>query len=632
MSSRLHGIYDLVMELGSNPFLIFTCAIALAVSYFSGGHPADAALIATIYCGIPIILEASVAVVKEHDIKADLLVSIAIVASAAIGEMFAAGTVAVIMQIGSYLEERTVAKARSGVEKLASMRPVNARVLRDGEWVEIPAAQAAVGDRVRVLAGETIPADGRIVDGHGSVDQSVLTGESLPVEKDVGDSVSGGTVNTAGAFEFTAEKVGDDASIGRIIRLVESADPGRTKIVRAADKWATYIVIAALTAAIGTYLFTFDIYRAVTILVVFCPCSFVLATPTAVMAAIGNAARHGVLVRAGDAMERLAAVDTITFDKTGTLTEGRLKVESVETSGSASRDEVYSKAASAEMLSEHPVGKAIVESYVQEFGRSPEQPGSFEMLPGRGVTAEVGGESVSVGNRAYMDGLGIDAGAADEREGRTSALVSSDRSVVGTIYLSDAVRKESRHVLSALRKERARSIIITGDSAGAALRVAKQVGADDVVYGCLPEDKMRIVGSMGESGMTVCMVGDGVNDAAALRAAHVGVAMGLGSDVAMENSDIVLSSGGIAPLVQTVALARRMLKVIHVNLAMAMVINTAALVLAMFGTIGPIAGAVIHNAGSIAVMISSATLLVWRRKSRMPAEARARAGAAKPAA
>lgn len=270
--------------------------------------PFDMAWIAIVLCGLPIILEAVVGLVTAFDIKADVLVSLALIASICIGEEFAAGEVAFIMQLGALLEELTVAKARAGIEKLVHLTPQTARVLRECREEIVPAEQVRVGDRIRVLPGESIPVDGVIVSGQTSINQAVMTGESLPVDKTVGDFVSSGTVNQFGAFEMEASKVEEDSSIQRMIRLVQSADAGKAKIVGIADRWATWIVVIALTAAALTWLLTGQIIRAVTILVVFCPCALVLATPTAIMAAIGNATKHGFLMREGDALERLAGV------------------------------------------------------------------------------------------------------------------------------------------------------------------------------------------------------------------------------------------------------------------------------------------------------------------------------------
>lgn len=349
--------------------------------------PFDMAWIAIVLCGIPIILEAVIGLVTAFDIKADVLVSLALIASICIGETFAAGEVAFIMQLGGLLEELTVARARAGIEKLVHLTPQTARVLRGGKEEILPAERVQVGDRIRVLTGESIPVDGVILSGQTSINQAVMTGESLPVDKTVGDTVSSGTVNQFGAFEMEAAKVGEDSSIQRMIRLVQSADAGKAKIVGIADRWATWIVVIALSAAAITWAVTGQIIRAVTILVVFCPCALVLATPTAIMAAIGNATKHGFLVREGDALERLAKAKVIAFDKTGTLTCGVPKVVAAESvSARFGSDEVYRLAASAEQLSEHPLGKAIVRC-CKKTGAALAAAEDFEMIPGRGVRA-----------------------------------------------------------------------------------------------------------------------------------------------------------------------------------------------------------------------------------------------------
>ena len=362
---------EYLLELGGTKkdivFLVIS-GISLICSFFDLlPLPFDAAWAAILLCGVPIVLEAFIGLVTAFDIKADVLVSMALIASICIGEDFAAGEVAFIMQIGGLLEELTVAKARAGIEKLVHLTPRTARRQGpDGEEI-IPAEQVRVGDLLRVLPGESIPVDGVIVSGQTSVNQAVMTGESLPVDKTVGDSVASGTVNQFGTFEMRAEKVGEDSSIQRMIRLVQSADAGKAKIVGLADRWATWIVVIALVAAALTWLISGEIIRAVTILVVFCPCGLVLATPTAVMAAIGNATKHGFLVREGDALERLTSVRALAFDKTGTLTYGTPEVtEVVSISEDVSREELYELAVAAEQYSEHPLGKAIVHCWKQE--------------------------------------------------------------------------------------------------------------------------------------------------------------------------------------------------------------------------------------------------------------------------
>lgn len=365
--------------------------------------PFNIAWVAILLCGVPIVLEAVIGLVTRFDIKADALVSLALIASVCIGEDFAAGEVAFIMQLGALLEDLTVARARAGIEKLVRLTPQTARILEGGKKKVIPADQVKVGDILRVLPGEGIPMDGVILSGQTSINQAVMTGESLPVDKTAGDEVSSGTVNQFGTFDMKATKVGEDSSIQRMIRLVQSADADKAKIVGIADRWATWIVVIALTAAALTWAISGQIIRAVTILVVFCPCALVLATPTAIMAAIGNAAKHGFLVREGDALERLAEVRLVTFDKTGTLTCGTPRVVAVKSVVSEyTEDEVYCLAASAEQFSEHPLGKAIVTSYRGENRGALQTAGNFKMKLGRGVTAVINGKNVLAGNVELM--------------------------------------------------------------------------------------------------------------------------------------------------------------------------------------------------------------------------------------
>lgn len=362
--------------------------------------PFDIAWVAIILCGVPIILEAIIGLVTSFDIKADVLVSLALIASICIHEDFAAGEVAFIMQLGALLEDLTVARAQAGIEKLVKLTPQTARVIEGEKETIIPAQQVKIGALIRVLPGETIPVDGVIISGQTSINQAVMTGESLPVDKGAGDEVSSGTVNQFGAFEMKATKVGEDSSIQRMIRLVQSADAGKAKIVGLADRWATWIVVTALTAAILTWLITGEPIRAVTILVVFCPCSLVLATPTAIMAAIGNATKHGFLVKEGDALERLAKVKRVTFDKTGTLTVGVPKVVLVQSVVDTYSDqEIYALAASAEKKSEHPLGKAIIRCFKSDIGEEIAETGNFTMVPGQGVKADINGKVVCAGNK-----------------------------------------------------------------------------------------------------------------------------------------------------------------------------------------------------------------------------------------
>ena len=581
--------------------------------------PFDMAWIAIILCGLPIILEAVIGLLTAFDIKADVLVSLALIASVCIGETFAAGEVAFIMQLGALLEELTVARARAGIEKLVHLTPQTARVLRNGKEEIIPAEQVTVGAHIRVLPGECVPVDGVILSGQTSINQAVMTGESLPVDKTVGDTVSSGTVNQFGAFEMEATKVGEDSSIQRMIRLVQSADAGKAKIVGLADRWATWIVVIALTAAALTWLVSGEIIRAVTILVVFCPCALVLATPTAIMAAIGNATKHGFLVREGDALERLAKAKVIAFDKTGTLTYGTPEVVAVNNVGDIKKESLYRLTASAERHSEHPLGKAIVRCY-QKNGATLADAADFRMIPGRGVCAKVEDRTVLAGNPALLREQGVALAPQPEaegyiRQGCTVTYVAVDGVFAGFLALSDTLRQESADTISALSALGVQTVLLTGDNENAAKAVANKLHISQVRANCLPEGKLQAIGEYQAQGLPVCMMGDGVNDAPALKKADVGIAMGgVGSDIAVDAADIALVDDEVKELPHLVALSKRMMTTIKWNMAFSMTLNFVAIALAIIGTLNPVVGALVHNAGSVLVITNSAFLLKWRRK------------------
>lgn len=591
--------------------------------------PFDAAWAAIILCGIPIILEAVIGLVTAFDIKADVLVSLALIASVIIGEDFAAGEVAFIMQLGALLEDLTVARARAGIEKLVHLTPRTARRITGSGTETIPSEQVRIGDMLRVLPGETVPVDGVIVSGQTSINQAVMTGESLPVDKEAGDQVSSGTVNQFGSFDMQATRVGEDSSIQRMIRLVQSADAGKARIVGLADRWATWIVVIALTAALLTWLFTGQIIRSVTILVVFCPCALVLATPTAIMAAIGNATRHGFLVREGDALERLAGVSRICFDKTGTLTLGTPQVTgAVSLTGRYSRRELLRYAAGAELRSEHPLGKAVVEYWKEQdhsenHGEELSQPEKFRMIPGRGVEAWMEKEEkILAGNREMMEEAGIiptrqDLQQAEHylEEGCTVIWLAVNGSLEGLIALADTLRPEAAGMVKRLGELNVEPVLLTGDHRNAAGHIAGQLGIASVHPECLPEDKMRWIGESQQEGKQVCMVGDGVNDAPALKKAYVGIAMGgVGSDIAVEAADIALVDDEIRELPHLLALSRRMMRTIKLNLTFSMTLNFIAIILAVTGILNPVVGALVHNAGSVLVIVNSSLLLKWRQR------------------
>lgn len=576
-------------------------AVLASLSGFNP-FPFDTAWIAIILSGVPIVLEAVIGLVTAFDIKADVLVSIALIASVCIGEDFAAGEVAFIMQLGGLLEEVTASRAKSGIEKLVRLTPERARVISDGGEKVIASEDVRVGDTVRVLPGETVPVDGVIISGSTSINQAVMTGESLPVDRTVGDEVSSGTVNQFRAFDMKALKVGEDSSIRRMIRLVQSADASKAKIVSLADRWATWIVVIALSASLITWFITHQIIRSVTILVVFCPCALVLATPTAIMAAIGNATKHGFLVKEGDALERLSSVSVVAFDKTGTLTYGKPEVVCVKSV--------------SPLFSDDDIFRLTAESGKGELSSS----SGFRMIPGRGISVTVEGRMVLAGSRELLLENGVPFVENAEcleymDKGASITYVAVDGEECGFIALSDTLRSDSSATVRSLISLSVTPVLLTGDNRNAARNIASALSIESVRYSCLPEDKLRYIGEYQEKGKKVLMIGDGINDAPALKKADVSVAMGgSGSDIAVDAADIALVDDNVKEIGHLIALSRRMMTTIKLNMTFSMTLNFVAIVLAMTGTLNPVVGALVHNAGSVLVIINSALLLKWRKK------------------
>ena len=585
----------------------------------------DLAWVAIIFCGIPIIKDAIEGLIREFDIKADVLVSMALIASVIIGEIFAAGEVAFIMQIGAFLEEFTVRKSKQGIENLVNLTPTLARVIVNNKEKTINAKDVKVGDILRVNPGEIVPVDGIIIKGKTSIDNSVMSGESIPVDLSEGDSLCSGAVNQFGAFEMKATKVGEDSSIQRMIKLVESADASKAKIVNIADRWATYIVIAAFSSAILTWMITGEIIRAVTILVVFCPCSLVLATPTAIVAAIGNVSKYGVLVKEGDALEKLSSISKITFDKTGTLTYGKPQVkEVVSIVDDLSKEDLYEIVASLELHSEHPLGKAVVSSFKEKYKKDIIPPDEFNMIPGRGVISKVNNKKVIAGNKELFLEQNYNKEAFNfidknyKNEGGTIIYIGIDNKLSGYIILNDTLREESKDMIQNIKDLNIAPVLLTGDNKYAATHIANQVGIEEVKSECFPQDKLKLIEDyQNKEKDLICMVGDGINDAPALKTAYVGIAMGgMGSDIAVDAADIVLVRDDINNLPHLLKLSKHMMKIIKINLTFSILLNFAAVILAMTGILNPVLGALVHNAGSVVVIINSALLLNYdKRKS-----------------
>lgn len=581
--------------------------------------PFDPAWVTIIISGIPLLYLAVWRIIYNRGIakiSSALLICIAMFAALAIGEMFAAGEVAFIMALGALLEDATTNRAKKGLRKLISLAPTQGRCIRDGKEEMIPAEEIRKGDMLRILAGETIPVDGKILTGETSVDQSIMTGESLPVDKTVGDEVFCGTINRFGAIDITATKVGKDSSLQRLIRMVEDAENKQAPMQRIADRVASWLVPVALLIAVLAYVFTGNIVTGVTVLVVFCPCALVLATPTAIMAAIGQATKHGVIIKSGESLEKMGKVDTIAFDKTGTLTYGRLEVSDIiPFDSSLTKKELLTLTASAEAKSEHPLGKAIVAKAKGEDVLLTESE-NFKMAAGKGISAKVSGKSLLCGNEKYLleQGIVMDGQVHStleklRAEGKASVLVAERNICIGVIALSDVLRAEAKDMVSRLKAMHTSTVLLTGDHKKTADYFAKQVGISEVRAELLPEEKVQNIEALREAGRKVCMIGDGVNDAPALKTADVGVAMGsMGSDIAVEAADIALMSDDISKIPYLKRLSNATVKTIKFSITLSMCINFAAIVLSLLEMLNPVTGALVHNAGSCFVVLIAALL------------------------
>ena len=596
-------------------FLVISLVLMLTDTSF----PVDPAWVSVIICGIPLAYLAFWRVIflkGISKINSCLLITIAMVAALAIGDIFAAGEVAFIMAVGAILEEKTTERAKKGLKKLISLAPTQGRRIRNGKEEMIPADEIRKGDILRILPGETVPVDGEIVQGTTSVDQAVMTGESLPVDKEVGDKVFCGTTNRFGAVDIRATEVGADSTLQKLIRLTQEAENKKAPMARIADRWASWLVPVALLIALVTYFVTGDLVRGVTVLVVFCPCALVLATPTAIMAAIGQATKHGVIIKSGEALENMGKVDTIAFDKTGTLTFGRLEVSDVVPfQKGLTADELLTMVASAESMSEHPLGKAIV-AHAKEKGLTLAAVTGFQMEAGKGICAEISGKTLHCGSEKYLMGQGIsipeEVRASLETlrsQGKASVIATVDGVCAGVIAMSDVLRPDAKSMIEELHKTHTSAVLLTGDNRRTAEYFAGKVGISKVRADLLPEEKVSNLVQMQQEGKVLCMIGDGVNDAPALKTASVGVAMGgLGSDIAVEASDIVLMSDDIAKIPYLKRLSNGTVKTIKLSIMLSLCINFFAILASLMGWLTPTTGALVHNAGSVLVVLIAALL------------------------
>ena len=589
----------------------------------------DPSWVTVILSGYPLLYLAITRLIKQKWISSCLLISIAMVASLALGEVFAAGEVAFIMAIGAILEDMTVARAKKGLSRLLSLTPTTGRRIttnKDGIEEEniVKIEEIKKGEIIRVKPGESIPCDGVIISGETSCDQSLMTGESLPIDKGINDDVYCGTMNLYGSIDVKVTKTGEDSSLQKMIRLVEEADNKKAPMQRIADKWSVWLVPIALGIAIGgiivNYIITKDILvsleRGVTVLVVFCPCALALATPTSVMAAIGQATKHGVIIKSGEALEVMGKADTIAFDKTGTITEGKLEISNIcSFSDSLSENDLLLLCGSCEAKSEHPLGKAIVEK-CKEKSLTLIESKDFSMEAGRGVKATIGGAKIICGKKEYIEKNNIkvvqEVITLSEKlqgEGKAIIYVAKDGVCSGIIALSDVIREESINVINDLNKMGINSILLTGDNEKAGNYFAKKSGVKTFFANLLPKDKVLKIQESQKEGKIVCMVGDGVNDAPALKTSDVGVAMGgIGSDIAVEASDVTLMQDNLSKIVYLKRLSETTVKTIKFNITVSMCINAIAVTLSVLGVLNPVTGALVHNAGSCLVVLNAALL------------------------
>ncbi len=581
------------------------------------------AWISLLISGIPLVYLAVVNTL-EKKITSPLLITIAMVAAVYIGDVFAAGEIAFIMAIGEFLEDRTVEKAKKGIEMLFDLVPAEGRVISGTQETMVEAKNIKENDILRVFPGESFPSDGVIVVGTTTVDQSIMTGESLPIDKSVGDEVFTGTINRFGSVDVKVTKSFANSSLQKMIQLVEDAENQKAPTQKIVDQWAGYLVPTACVIAIVTY-FIFSmvlgrpddaLIRAVTILVVFCPCALALATPTSIMAAIGQATKNGVLIKSGEALERMGAVTTVCFDKTGTITHGKLTVTDVQAIG-YDKKELLSLAATVESRSEHPIGKAVA-NFIRAENIELVENTDFFMLAGKGVYATIGQDVIYCGNERLIEeevNLHLEEEVVSyisslREEGKAIIIVATSKKVIGVIGLSDEIKESSKTAIGILQSVGIETTaLLTGDNEKSANYIANQVGIFEVHSSLLPADKVAAVKQFMVQGSHVCMVGDGVNDAPALKTATVGVAMGtMGSDIAVDAADIAIMGDDISKIAYIKKLSNATIFSIKFNITLSMVINFLAIILSVLGILNPATGALVHNAGSVLVVLNAARL------------------------
>jgi Cd2+/Zn2+-exporting ATPase len=623
------GFFTKYREFLLSPGIITTAVntIFLVLGFvleFSGNKQfADVSfLISAVVGGYPVFKMAVTNVLRDFDMTAGVMVTVAMVAALLVGEYSAMALVAFMMIIGEALEDFTRERANQALKELNELVPSMVTIRLEGEDVEVPISQVRVGDLVLVRPGGRIPVDGPLVEGYASVDQSSITGESIPVDKAIGDQVFAGTLLSSGALTIRVDGLGSGTKLGQMIQLVEEAQSTQAPVQRIANKYANYFAPVAIFIAGVTYLVTGEIIRGVTMLVAVCPCSLVLATPTAIVASIGNTAKNGVLVKHGTAMEQIGKVDVVAFDKTGTVTFGKPKLTQIKTFNGYGEDEMLALTASVERNSEHPLAKAIInEAKTRELRLSSVE--DFESIPGHGIRASVDGKMVAVGER-MLTKMGVVLGKEEsdliesmKAAGYTVIPVSVDGRLAGLINVEDTVREESVKAISNLNKLGiTKTILITGDSKAIGERVGSELGVSEIYSEVLPERKLEIIQKLQAQGHRVAFIGDGVNDAPALAVADVGIAMGsIGTAVAMETADVVLLTDDIGQVPYLIELSQATLSTIRWNIAISMTVVIGTVIVSALGMIGPFIGAIMHEVAAVPVIANAAMLISRKPKN-----------------
>jgi len=574
-----------------------------------------AAVLAVVISGIP-IFKSVVKSLLAKSVTAELAMALGMLASLLIGQFLSAGVIGFFMLFAEFIDEFTREKSRDAINKLVKMSPKSAVVKREGKTETLPISEVKPKDIVIVKSGEMIPVDGTVVEGHATVNQATITGESAPIEKMVGDDVFAGTINHVGTIQIKVTKVGENSTLGRIIQLVEKAETSKAPIQKVADRFASKFIPMVLVASFLTYLFTQNITNAISVVVVACPCAIVLATPLAVVASIGNAAKKGIIVKGGIYLEELAKADTLVVDKTGTLTFGAPKITEVKCYDTHCERDVVSFAAITELHSEHPLAMAIIEK-AREYGMKLCEHDNCQIILGKGVIATLNNQTIILGNRELIKQREIeipeevdDFMKEREKEGKTALIIAHESKICGVICVADVIRAEAKEVIEQLKSEGIKPIMVTGDNPRTAKFIAKQIEIDEVYAEMLPEQKVAKVKELRSQGHKVVMVGDGINDAPALAEASVGIAMGAaGTDIAIESADIALMTDNLKKILEIIKIGRKTFRVIKQNLGASVIFNVVGVSLAAFGILNPLTAAFAHTLPDFLLFLNSSRLI-----------------------